>query len=270
MRLTFLILLTTALYACGERPAGEELSDSAATARGEETTRLDDNRFGEVTVHPVYHGSVVVEFRDGFIYVDPHGGAERYEDFGDPELVLITHTHGDHMDKETLGGLDLSEASLVAPPVVIQAMEEVEFPQKITLKNGVGSKIKGIGVEAVPAYNLPKADDAFHPPGKFNGYVLTLGEQRLYFSGDTEDIEEMRALRDIDVAFVCMNQPYTMTVEQAADAVADFKPAVVYPYHYRNQGGTKSDVEKFEAILSESAPTVDVHLRDWYPEVGSK
>lgn len=174
------------------------------------------------------------------------------------------------MDKETLAGIDLSGATLVAPAAVMEGLEDVEFGGKVSLANGESERVHSVGVEAVPAYNLPKAEDGFHPYGKFNSYLVTVDNQRFYFSGDTEDIEEMRALENVDVAFICMNQPYTMTVEQAADAVAEFKPSVVYPYHYRNQGGTKSDVEKFAAILSESAPTVDVRLREWYTEAESK
>ena len=102
----------------------------------------------------------------------------------------------------------------------------------------------------------------FHPKGRGNGYVLELGGKRIYVSGDTEDIEEMRQLKGIDIAFVCMNLPFTMTVEQAADAVLAFKPKIVYPYHYRGRGGF-SDVEKFKQIVARE-PSIDVRLLDWY------
>lgn len=113
--------------------------------------------------------------------------------------------------------------------------------------------------------NLPETDDSRHPKGRGNGYVLNMGGQRLYISGDTEDIPEMRALQNIDVAFVCMNMPYTMTVEQAADAVLAFKPKVVYPFHYRGQGGL-SDVDHFKELVNKGNEGIDVRLRNWYPQ----
>jgi L-ascorbate metabolism protein UlaG (beta-lactamase superfamily) len=113
-------------------------------------------------------------------------------------------------------------------------------------------------------YNLPEAADASHPKGRGNGYVLTLGGKNVYLSGDTEDIAEMRALRGIDVAFVCMNLPYTMDVPQAAQAVLAFKPGIVYPYHYRGENGL-SDVAGFKKTVNAANPKIDVRLRNWYP-----
>lgn len=132
------------------------------------------------------------------------------------------------------------------------------------LSNGEESEILGLTVQAVPMYNLPDDDSSRHPKGWGNGYVLTIGGDRLYFSGDTEDIPEMRMLSNIDYAFVCMNLPYTMDVDQAADAVLDFAPKVVYPYHYRGQGGL-SDVEKFKSLVNAGNPAIEVRLRNWYP-----
>jgi L-ascorbate metabolism protein UlaG (beta-lactamase superfamily) len=113
-------------------------------------------------------------------------------------------------------------------------------------------------------YNLPDDETSRHRRGWGNGYVITIGEKRFYISGDTEDIPEMRMLSDIDYAFVCMNQPYTMTVEQAADAVLEFKPKVVYPFHYRGQNGF-SDVNKFKELVSAN-PEIEVRLLEWYPK----
>ena len=101
------------------------------------------------------------------------------------------------------------------------------------MKNGETSESNGISIEAIPMYNITRDRLRYHEKGRGNGYVLTLGDKRVYISGDTEDIPEMRVLKDIDVAFICMNLPYTMTVDQAADAVKEFKPGIVYPYHYR-------------------------------------
>jgi L-ascorbate metabolism protein UlaG (beta-lactamase superfamily) len=121
-----------------------------------------------------------------------------------------------------------------------------------------------IRVEAIPMYNLPESPDNRHTKGRGNGYVLTIGGKRIYISGDTEAIPEMRTLKNIDVAFVCMNLPYTMDVDQAADGVLDFVPKVVYPYHYRGKGGL-SDIDKFKALVNKKNTNIDVRLRNWYP-----
>ena len=127
------------------------------------------------------------------------------------------------------------------------------------ISNGETKTIGDFQVEAIPMYNLTPARQQFHPKGRGNGYVVTYGGKRFYFSGDTEGIPEMKALRNIDVAFVCMNLPYTMTPEEAAVAVRAFHPAVVYPYHYSG-----SDTKAFAQALEGSG--IDVRLRDWYPK----
>jgi L-ascorbate metabolism protein UlaG (beta-lactamase superfamily) len=114
-------------------------------------------------------------------------------------------------------------------------------------------------------YNLPEAPDSRHTKGRGNGYILNLGGKMVYISGDTEDIPEMRALKNIDVAFVCMNQPYTMDINQAANAVLAFKPKIVYPFHYRGQNGL-SDVEGFKKLVDAGKAPIEVRLKNWYPE----
>ena len=126
-----------------------------------------------------------------------------------------------------------------------------------------------ITIEAIPMYNLREEALKFHPKDRGNGYVLTLGDERIYISGDTEDIPEMRKLKDIDIAFVCMNLPYTMTVDNAASAVLDFKPKYVYPYHYRGTEGL-SDVSKFKDIVNDGNPDIEVVQLDWYPNRDSQ
>ncbi|TXB59423.1 MBL fold metallo-hydrolase [Phaeodactylibacter luteus] len=218
-------------------------------------------------VHPVFHGTLVLETSSGTIFVDPYGGAERFEAFGQPSLVLITHPHGDHLNAETLRGLDLTASTLIAPSAVLEKLpEDIAFAKVVALSNGEEAAIGGVGVRAVPMYNLPE-EGARHPKGWGNGYILESGGQRVYISGDTEDIPEMRQLEDIDIAFVCMNLPYTMDVHQAADGVSAFRPAVVYPYHYRQGDGSFSDVELFRQMVGEKAPQVEVRLRDWYPNM---
>lgn len=220
---------------------------------------------GPITIQPILHGTLVVSYQDLTIYVDPYGGASRFEGQKPADLVLITDIHGDHHNQETLDGLDLSKAILVAPQAVAEKLPKEKYKSIEVLGNGASSTLLGAKITALPMYNLPETADSRHPKGRGNGYVLELGGKHLYFSGDTEDIPEMRALKGIDVAFVCMNLPYTMDVDQAASAVAEFKPKAVYPYHYRGTEGL-SDVEKFKSLVNASAPSVEVRLRNWYPE----
>ncbi|MBN7817874.1 MBL fold metallo-hydrolase [Algoriphagus pacificus] len=219
---------------------------------------------GAVKISPILHGTVVFEFNGKTIYVDPYGGASAFEGQKKPDLVLITDIHGDHHSQETLDGLDLSMATIVAPKAVSEKLPIGKSKGIITINNDETKMIEGVSVHALPMYNLPETEDSRHPKGRGNGYVLTMGDKKFYLSGDTEDIPEMRALTDIDVAFVCMNLPYTMDVDQAADAVAEFKPTIVYPYHYRGTEGL-SDVDKFKSLVNSVAPGVDVRLRNWYP-----
>ncbi len=221
---------------------------------------------GDLSISPVLHSSIVFQWDDKTVYIDPYGGAEMYENFPAPDLVLITDVHGDHLNPETLSVLNLKNTELIAPQAVIDMLGEVSFKETTALANGEDLQWENIEVAAVPMYNLPETDDSRHPKGRGNGYVLTFGDKRVYISGDTEDIQEMRQLQNIDVAFVCMNMPYTMDIEQAADAVLDFKPEIVYPFHFRGGGGIFSDVEEFKKLVNEVDNSIDVRLRNWYPE----
>ncbi len=132
------------------------------------------------------------------------------------------------------------------------------------MKNGDNITLSGISISAIPMYNLPESPTAMHTKGRGNGYVLGIGGKRIYLSGDTQGIPEMRSLKDIDVAFVCMNLPYTMDIKEAADAVLEFKPKIVYPYHYRGQGGL-SDINGFKSLVEAGDKNIEVRLRNWYP-----
>lgn len=220
---------------------------------------------GDLIISPVLHSTMVLEWDGKTVYVDPYGGQESFSAYDAPDLVLITDIHGDHLHTETLAALDLSNAELIAPQAVIDQLGEIKFKATHALANGEETDWKSIGVEAVPMYNLPETDDSRHPKGRGNGYLLTMGGKKVYISGDTEDIPEMRALENIDVAFVCMNLPYTMDVEQAVDAVLEFKPDIVYPFHYRGGGGQFSDVEEFKNLVNEGDKNIEVRLGEWYP-----
>src|SRR3954468_9605844 len=213
---------------------------------------------GNVTVQPIFHAALVLQWNGKSIYIDPYNGADAYKSLQKPDLVLITDIHGDHMDLNTLQALDLSNATLIVPQAVADKLP-AELKQKIVvLSNGNSTQQAGISISAIPMYNLPNDSTARHTKGRGNGYILTLGGKKFYSSGDTEDIPEMRSLKNIDVAFICMNLPYTMSVEQAASAVLEFKPKVIYPYHYKG-----SDTAKFKQLVGENSG-VEVRLRDWY------
>jgi len=220
---------------------------------------------GDLTVYPILHATMALEWNELIIYADPYGGKEAFDGVKPPSLILITDIHGDHMNIETLESLSLFET----PIITCQAVAD-KLPSKFTnvsvLNNGAKTLWNDIEIEATPMYNLPESDDAKHTKGRGNGYVLTLGGKRIYISGDTEDIPEMRALKNIDVAFVCMNLPYTMDVEAAASAVLDFKPKTVYPFHYRGAGGKFSDVNKFKSLVKDANKNIEVKLLMWYPK----
>ena len=203
---------------------------------------------------------MALQWKKKTICVDPVGGAKAFQGLPRPDLILITDIHGDHLSKETLAELAGSDTKLVGPPAVLEQLPAGLRGRATSLANGQTGTILGITIEAVPAYNLKAERQRYHPKGRGNGYVLTLGGKRIYLSGDTEDTPEMRALKNIDVAFVCMNLPYTMDVEQAARAVRAFKPRVVYPYHYRG-----SDLAKLKELVGADAG-IEVRLRDWYPK----
>ncbi|TDQ16241.1 L-ascorbate metabolism protein UlaG (beta-lactamase superfamily) [Algoriphagus boseongensis] len=219
----------------------------------------------DVVITPIFHGTLVVDYGDLTVYVDPYGGAARFASQKPADLVLITDIHGDHHNQETLDGLDLSQTTIIAPKEVAEKLPAGKYKAIEILGNGQTTTFMGAKIKAIPMYNLPETEDSRHPKGRGNGYVVEMGGKSFYFSGDTEDIPEMRALKNIDVAFVCMNLPFTMTEEQAASAVSEFKPGIVYPYHFRGSQGF-SDVEKFKTLVNQSAPKVDVRLRNWYAE----
>ncbi len=212
---------------------------------------------GEVVIHPVNHASLVFQWQDHLIYNDPVGGATPYNGLPRADLVLVSHSHGDHFHAGTLTAVLDAEGWIIAPAAVYSSLSPTLRARTIALANGQSTNLLGLTVEAVPAYN------ANHPRGAGNGYVVTLGGRRLYFSGDTGDIAEMRALTDIDAAFVCMNVPFTMTVAQAVSAVREFKPRVVYPYHFRNSDGTRANTNLFKTQVGTDLG-IEVRLRNWY------
>lgn len=215
-------------------------------------------------ITPVEHASAVLQWGGLTIYMDPVGDLARFSGQQPPDLILITDIHWDHFSLETLKALETQNATVVVPQAVADEIPADSGLKVEVMANGESRELQGVGIEAVPMYNLREEALEFHEKGRGNGYVLTLGGERIYFSGDTEDIPEMRALEDIDKAFVCMNLPYTMTVERAADAVIEFKPLEVYPYHYRGSPEV-SDVKRFKELVNTGDPNIKVVQLDWYP-----
>jgi L-ascorbate metabolism protein UlaG (beta-lactamase superfamily) len=202
---------------------------------------------------------MVIETSEAIIFVDPVGDVDAFEKFPDPDIILITDIHGDHLDPDVVNSLKKDKTTVIGPEEVIERLEYGRL-----LKNEETGTFNNVSIEAIPMYNLTKERLKFHSKGRGNGYVITADEKKIYISGDTEDIPEMRKLKNIDYAFVCMNLPYTMTVDQAASAVLEMKPKVVFPYHYRGTEGL-SDIEKFKELVSKDK-NIEVRLLDWYVE----
>ncbi len=211
---------------------------------------------GPITVVPLSHATLRIDFDGKHIYVDPWTKAP-LPDSPKADLVLITDIHGDHLDPLGVDQVTGQGTVVVGPPAVAESLRGTRV-----MKNGEQMELAGVMVQAVPMYNNvrgPEAGKLFHDKGRGNGYVLTLGGKRVYISGDTECTEEMKELENIDVAFVCMNLPYTMPPQEAAECVNAFRPKIVYPYHFRG-----SDLSVFQKGITGEG--IEVRIRDWYPE----
>ena len=218
----------------------------------------------DIKVTPISHATMMLQWGDKVIYTDPLGGVEAFAGKPVPDVVLLTDIHGDHLDAETLQAVVKDTTTTIMPQAVADELK-MELPGTlIILKNGETRTEQGFSIEAIPMYNIPESADAFHPKRRGNGYVVEREGKRVYISGDTSGIPEMRNLKNIEMAFICMNLPYTMSVEEAAEAVLAFKPKVVTPYHYRGPDGL-SDINKFKALVNAGDPGIKVALLDFYP-----
>lgn len=178
-----------------------------------------------------------------------------------PDLILITHEHGDHYNAETLAGVMGDSTQMITNPAVYDMLSAEMQTRASSMGNGDAAAANGVQVEAIPAYNTTEGRENFHPQGRDNGYVVTVDGLRIYISGDTEDIPEMRALENIDIAFVCMNLPFTMDAGAAASAVNQFAPTYVYPYHYRGRDNGTQDPAEFAAMLE---GPIEAKMGAWY------
>ena len=208
---------------------------------------------GVLKITPIQHASLLIQVPDQAVYIDPAMGD--YDGLPRADMILLTHAHGDHLNAKTLDQLRKPGTQIVAPEAAAKSVSGA-----IVMRNGETKTMGQWTIEAVAMYNAKrKRPDGgfFHPKGEGNAYVLTYGGKRILIAGDTEDIPEIRALKNIDVAFVPMNLPYTMTPQEAAELVLAFKPKVVYPYH-----SLGADLPAFEKALAGSG--VEARIRNWY------
>ena len=208
---------------------------------------------GDLTITFIGHGTLMFAFGGKTIHVDPVGQYADYAKFPKADLILITHGHRDHLDPKAVAMLRQPSTEIV----LTQAAAGL-VAGGLVMANGEVKTVMGLGIEAVPAYNLVhkrESGEPFHPKGEGNGYIITFGDKRVYVAGDTENTPEMKALKGIDIAFLPMNLPYTMTPEMVADAARAFKPKILYPYHFG-----KTDTAGLVALLKDH-PEIEVRIR---------
>ena len=200
---------------------------------------------GKLVIHLIGHSSLMFEFKGMKIYTDPWSKVADYSKFPEATLILLTHQHPDHLDKTALKFITGTNTRIIGTKTVAGEVDKTEI-----MKNGDKISINGITIEAVAAYNTTAGRDIYHPKGRDNGYVITFGNLKVYVAGDTENIPEMASLKNIDIAFLPMNQPYTMLPKQVYDAALSFHPKVLYPYHYSEEDipVLKSLMEKEKSI----------------------
>ncbi len=221
----------------------------------------------DIKISPIEHGTLVISYNGYNIYVDPVGGAEAFKGFGPPNFILITDIHGDHLNVETLEAINTANTIIIGPKAVkekLPASLQGNFTTLFSgLSRGFSTSKMSLDIEGVAMYNIREEAKKYHPKGRGLGYVLNLNGKRIYISGDTEDTFEMRHLKNIDIALVCMNLPYTMPVASAASAVLEFKPKKVLPYHYRGTNGL-SDVKRFKKLVNNGNSRIKVVQLQWY------
>ncbi len=218
---------------------------------------LEKDRFdttaGPLTITFIGHGTLLLELGSLRIHVDPWSRLADYSALPDADLILITHHHGDHLDPAAVAEIRTPHTAVITSARCADRLECVTV-----MANGDARMVKGVHVEAVPAYNIAHkrpSGEPFHPKGEGNGYVLTFGDTRVYIAGDTENIPEMDQLTDVDIAFLPVNLPYTMTLDMAADAARRIRPTVLYPYHFG-----ETDIARLQTMLAD-VPGIEVRLR---------
>ena len=207
----------------------------------------------ELSITFVAHGTLWLTYGNTVIHIDPVSEHADYSTLTKADIVLITHEHSDHLDLQAIAAVRKPDAT-----VIVASKCAGKLPGAIVLHNDESKSVKGIRIEAVPAYNVVHTrapGSPYHPKGDGNGYVLTLGERRVYIAGDTENTREMKALKGIDIAFLPMNLPYTMTPEMVFDAAKAFRPKILYPYHFG-----ETDTAKIQSLLAGESG-IEVRIR---------
>jgi len=224
-----------------------------ANAQGKFEQDVIKTGAGDLTITFIGHGTLMFAFGGKVIHVDPVGQFADYGQLPKADLILITHEHGDHLDPKVVEMLRQPGTE-----IVLTQAAAGQVAGGLVMANGEVKTVAGLKIEAVPAYNLVhkrESGEPFHPKGRGNGYIITFGDKRIYVAGDTENTPEMKALKDIDIAFLPMNLPYTMTPEMVADAALAFKPKILYPYHFG-----KTDTARLVALLKDH-PEIEVRIR---------
>ncbi len=209
---------------------------------------------GDLTITFIGHGTLMFQHQGKVIHVDPVGREADYGALPDADLILITHEHGDHLDAGAIEEIRTQDTQILASPSCEGRLEGATL-----MTNGTTVERAGFQVEAVPAYNIVhmRAENTpYHPKGNGNGYIIDFGDTRVYVAGDTENTPEMRGLEGIDIAFLPMNLPYTMTPEMVADAARAFRPEILYPYHFGD-----TDTNELLALM-EGEEGIEVRVRD--------
>jgi L-ascorbate metabolism protein UlaG (beta-lactamase superfamily) len=225
---------------------------TAATAHGYELDKIPTSA-GDLQITFIGHGTIMFQFAGKVIHVDPVSKEADYTILPKADLILVTHEHMDHLDVKAIEAVRTAKTE-----IVLNETAAKQLKGGIVMKNGDVKTVRGIRIEAVPAYNIVHMRSPgvpFHPKGVGNGYIITFGDKRVYIAGDTENTSEMKTLKNIDIAFLPMNLPYTMTPEMVADAAKAFRPKVLYPYHY-----SETDVSKLTAVLKMEKET-EVRIR---------
>lgn len=242
------MILLLGLFAVGLYPV------FSVSAFEEDVFKTD---MGDLTITFVGHGTLYLTTAGKVIHIDPVGRYADYTTLPKADIILVTHEHGDHLDKNAIEILTTESTQLI---LTQKCADALKTDAGIVLANGDTHTVAGLAtIEAVPAYNIKHmrgAGQPFHPKGEGNGYILSIGGKRIYIAGDSENTPEMKALRNIDIAFLPMNIPYTMTPEMAADAATAFKPAVLYPYHFGN-----TDTSQLVELLKDM-PEIEVRIRN--------
>jgi L-ascorbate metabolism protein UlaG (beta-lactamase superfamily) len=226
-----------------------------SAAEKEFKTDVIDTNAGSLKITFIGHGSLMFTFNKMIIHVDPFSRVADYSKLPKADLVLLTHHHLDHLDEGALGHIRTEKTRII---LTRKCSEKVSGG--MIMANGDTRTVDGLEIDAVPAYNLVhkrEGGEPFHPGGEGNGYIITFGNKRVYVAGDTENTPEMKQLKNIDVAFLPMNLPYTMTAEMVADAAKAFKPKILYPYHL---GSGNPDLPKLETLMKD-VKEVELRIR---------